>query len=218
MPEIPVQPHTPQPTPSQKGMNWKKILTIAVVALVLIGLGILLFLVLQAESEPSSSAITKRTTPPTNISTDSARELLEQQLSEEEIKKIKNEESDQRAESNTRQLATAVEACSTKLLSQGTSMKDIYSTTGGCGEYDFLVSGGYVYEIPDNPRPVLKTDPANSVICIWAKGGSIDQNHWSFYATDNVKISLENGGSKQITLANVSSLDLKSDPKDCQKL
>ncbi len=44
MPEIPVQPHTPQPTPSQKGMNWKKILIGVVILVTLLGVGLAIFI------------------------------------------------------------------------------------------------------------------------------------------------------------------------------
>ena len=60
MPEIPVQ----QPTsPKQSQINWKRVLIISVVVSVIIGLGILIFLILQPKSEPSNVTTTKQASP-----------------------------------------------------------------------------------------------------------------------------------------------------------
>lgn len=214
MPEESQQVSQSQPQAISKGINWKTTLVGIVVGGVVVGIGTLGVYLYQDQTKEATS--TQVATPKTV--TDSAKEQLEQQLSEEEIERIKNEESDQKAESNIRQLATAVEVCRTVLLSQGTLSKDIYNTTDGCGNYSLLVSNGYVSEIPEDPRPTIKTDSLNSVICIWAKGGSIGRNHWAFFATDNAKINLEKDGSKQVTAGNVSVFDLTSNPKECQKL
>ncbi|OGY22677.1 MAG: hypothetical protein A2113_02185 [Candidatus Woykebacteria bacterium GWA1_44_8] len=194
----------------KKEINWKSVLVGVIIGTILVGLGLLIYLLLQPKPELSS--------PPAKVSTESAKELLEQQLSEEEINKIKNDEADQRAESNVRSIATAVSACTTVLLSKNEQVSKIYSVSGGCGNYDYLLESSYIVKIPDNPKPTLKTDSANSIICIWAEGGSIGQNHWVFFATDDAKVILANGGSKQISAANISLLDLEGNHKDCQQL
>ncbi len=70
MPEITTQP---QPTPNQKSINWKNILIGAVIGAVAIGLGVLIFLLLQPKDEISSTVTTKKATPSVKISTPSAK-------------------------------------------------------------------------------------------------------------------------------------------------
>ena len=59
MPEIPTQP---QPTSNQKALNWKRITVIAVIGAVVIGLGVLIFLLLQPKEE-TTPVTTKKATP-----------------------------------------------------------------------------------------------------------------------------------------------------------
>jgi hypothetical protein len=66
MPEIPTQP---QPISNQKSINWKRMLVVAVIVAIVIGLGVLIFLILQPKEEPTT---TNKTAPSANISTPSA--------------------------------------------------------------------------------------------------------------------------------------------------
>ncbi len=68
MPEIPTQS---QPTPNQKSINWKRILIIAVIGAVVVGLGVLIFLLLQPKEETTSTVTTKKATPPAKVATPS---------------------------------------------------------------------------------------------------------------------------------------------------
>ncbi len=70
MPEIPTQP---QPTSNQKSINWKRILIVAVIGAVVIGLGVLVFLILQPKDEATSTVTSKKVTPSAKISTPSAK-------------------------------------------------------------------------------------------------------------------------------------------------
>ncbi len=55
-----------------KGINWKNILIGVVIGVVLIGLGVLIFLILQPKPEPTTTVTTKKATPAAKISTPSA--------------------------------------------------------------------------------------------------------------------------------------------------
>ncbi len=70
MPDISTQPQT---TPEGKSINWKRILTVAVIGTVIIGLGVLLFLLLQPKEEAITPTTTKKATPSAKVSTPSAK-------------------------------------------------------------------------------------------------------------------------------------------------
>jgi hypothetical protein len=53
MPEIPPQP---QPTSNKKAINWKRVLIVALVGAIVIGLGVLIFLILQPKEETPTTA------------------------------------------------------------------------------------------------------------------------------------------------------------------
>lgn len=62
-----------QPISNQKSINWKRMLIVAVTAAVVIGLGLLIFLILQPEPETTSIVINKKATPSAKTSTPSAK-------------------------------------------------------------------------------------------------------------------------------------------------
>ncbi len=62
-----------QPTSNQKSINWKNILFVVVIAAVVLGLGVLIFLILQPREEPTTPITTKKATPSAEISTHSAK-------------------------------------------------------------------------------------------------------------------------------------------------
>ncbi len=62
-----------QPTLNQKSVSWKRILIVAVIAAVVIGLGVLIFFILQPKPETTSTVTTKKATPSAKISTPSAK-------------------------------------------------------------------------------------------------------------------------------------------------
>jgi len=70
MPEVPTQP---QLTSTQKSINWKNIIIGTVIGAILVGLGVLIFLILQPKPETTSTVTTKKTTPSAKISTPSAQ-------------------------------------------------------------------------------------------------------------------------------------------------
>ncbi len=70
MPEIPTQP---QPTSNQKSINWKRVLIITVIAVVVIGLGEIVYRVLQPKEETTTAVTAKKATPSAKISTPSVK-------------------------------------------------------------------------------------------------------------------------------------------------
>ncbi len=70
MPEIPTQP---QPASEKKSINWKNIIIGIVVGAILVGLGVLIFLILQPKPTETTQTPTKKATPSANISTPSAK-------------------------------------------------------------------------------------------------------------------------------------------------
>ena len=70
MPEIPTQL---QATSIQKSINWKRVLIISVIAVVVIGLGVLIFLILQPKPETTSTVTTKKATPSATTATPSTK-------------------------------------------------------------------------------------------------------------------------------------------------
>lgn len=69
MPNISTQP---QPTSDQQPFNWKKVLVVVVIGAVLIGLGVIIFLLLQPKPEQPTPT-TKKATPSAKVSTPSAK-------------------------------------------------------------------------------------------------------------------------------------------------
>ncbi len=69
MPEAPTQP---QPTSNQRSINWKRVLVVVVIGVVLIGLGVVIFLLLQPKEE-TTSVTPKKATPSAKVATPSAK-------------------------------------------------------------------------------------------------------------------------------------------------
>ncbi len=63
----------PQPTSKQKSINWKRILIVAVIGAIVIGLGILVFLLLQPKEETTSTVTTKKATSSAKTTTPSTQ-------------------------------------------------------------------------------------------------------------------------------------------------
>ncbi len=60
MPDVSTEP---QVTPNQKSINWKRILIFVVIGVAVIGLGVLIFLILQPKEETTIPVATKKATP-----------------------------------------------------------------------------------------------------------------------------------------------------------
>src|SRR3990170_1867017 len=99
---------------------------------------------------------------------------IEKYLPKDELDKIKNQEADTSAKNRVGRILTEIQACiTTKTYSNPPfSANQIYNTQGGCADYKEFPTG------IDEPKPVLTTDSANTVICIWSQGGSININTW----------------------------------------
>ncbi len=70
---MPEDSSQPQPTSTQKSINWKNIIIGIVIGAILVGLGVLIFLLLQPSPETTSTGTTKKATPSAKISTPSAK-------------------------------------------------------------------------------------------------------------------------------------------------
>ena len=137
---------------------------------------------------------------------------LEKYLPKEDINKIKNQEADATAKNRVGRVLTEIQACITaKTYSNPPfSANQIYNTRGGCADYKELPT-----EI-DEPKPILTTDSANTVICIWSQGGSININTWVIAATKNAKVVLEDGSKFEISPQSDKSYNLNSNPSRCE--
>ncbi len=85
MPEVPTQP---QPTSNQKSINWKRILIIAVIGAVVIGVGVLIFLIIQQKEETTTPP--KTPTPSTSDKVGVTTNKTEYKQGEEAQIRIKN--------------------------------------------------------------------------------------------------------------------------------
>lgn len=137
---------------------------------------------------------------------------LEKYLPKDETDKIKNQEADAAAKNRVGNVLTEVQACiTTKTYSNPPiPANQIYNTQGGCADYKELLAG------IDEPKPVLTTDAANTLICVWTKGGSINTNTWVIAATKNAKVVLEDGSEAEIVPQSNKSYNLSSNPSSCK--
>ncbi|HEB13647.1 MAG TPA: hypothetical protein ENI13_01560 [candidate division CPR3 bacterium] len=218
MPEVVQQP-APQPQEGNKQKSKRSIfkyISMLEIVIILLGLAYVGYSYTTKDKEVASETNSSKKKA-TDKESEITKKILEQKLPEEEIENIKNDQSDQKAGSSVREAKTAAQVCVTILQSENKPPKSIFTSTDGCADYDFLLSKDYLTKLPSDPKPVLKEDSSNSVICIWAKGGESSQNHWVLSATDNAKVISADNSATKVSGGDIKTFDLESDPKECQK-